>query len=377
MSLQALVLCSDEKILRVLRRVLSDLEVKVEHCTERDAAIRKLTRDRFEAVIVDCADQDTAALVLKSARSAPCNRRAVAVAIIDGASAVRGAFELGAHFVLYKPMSSERAKTSFRAARALMKRERRRNTRVAVEIPVTFRFNDGASQQHATTIDLGEGGIAVKLPQRPRNSDSMSVHFLLPGTEHTIACIGQIAWENAGRQFGIRFVDLSPENRAQLKTWLESHSPEFEKDDPPAACKLTDLSPGACYLEIVAPFPVRTRVILSMRFADLQLSVEGVVRVMHPEIGMGVEFTQTSTQQREHLEKFINALTSSKSSVPELMVEPEGLGTDEVTIQSSESSEFEDPLLDLFRKKADATPESFRAELRKQRGGGSASAASV
>src|SRR5207253_218311 len=115
-----------------------------------------------------------------------------------------------------------------------------------------------------------------------------------------------------------------PENRAQLKSWLESRSPEFEKDDPPAACKLTDLSPGACYLEIVAPFPVRTRVILSMRFADLQLSVEGVVRVMHPEIGMGVEFTQTSAQQREHLEKFINALTSSKSSVPELMVEPEG-----------------------------------------------------
>src|SRR5881392_720352 len=168
MSLQALVLCSDEKILRVLRRVLSDLEVKVEHCTERDAAIRKLTRDRFEAVIVDCADQDTAALVLKSARSAPCNRRAVAVAIIDGATAVRGAFELGAHFVLYKPMSSERARTSFRAARALMKRERRRNTRVAVETPVTIQVNDGAGQLRAVTTDLGEGGMAIQLAHRPK-----------------------------------------------------------------------------------------------------------------------------------------------------------------------------------------------------------------
>src|SRR6266568_5313623 len=377
MSLHSLVVCSDEKIIRVLRRVLSDLEIGMETCVDAESAVRKLSRQRFEAVIVDCADEEMASQVLTSTRSAPCNKHAVAVALIDGQKAVRSAFALGAHFVLYKPISTERAKTSFRAARALMKRERRRNTRVPVEIPVTFRFNDGASQQHATTIDLGEGGIAVKLPQRPRNSDSMSVHFLLPGTDHSIACIGQIAWENAGRQFGIRFVDLSPENRAQLKTWLESRSPEFEKDDPPAACKLTDLSPGACYLEIVAPFPVRTRVILSMRFADLQLSVEGVVRVMHPEIGMGVEFTQTSAQQREHLEKFIQALTSSKSSVPELMVEPEGLGTDEVTIQSSESSEFEDPLLDLFRKKADATPESFRAELRKQRGGGSAAAASV
>src|SRR2546425_9730681 len=113
MSLQALVLCSDEKILRVLRRVLSDLEVKVEHCTERDAAIRKLTRDRFEAVIVDCADQDTAALVLKSARSAPCNRRAVAVAIIDRATAVRGAFEPWAPFLLFQTMFNERAQTNF------------------------------------------------------------------------------------------------------------------------------------------------------------------------------------------------------------------------------------------------------------------------
>src|SRR6059058_5823908 len=224
MSLQALVLCSDEKILRVLRRVLSDLEVKVEHCTERDAAIRKLTRDRFEAVIVDCADQDTAALVLKSARSAPCNRRAVAVAIIDGATAVRGAFELGAHFVLYKPMSSERAKTSFRAARALMKRERRRNTRIPVEMPITVRVNDG--QSPAVSLDLGEGGLAVKFVHRPQNLNSISVHFALPGTTHTVECIGEIAWENSSRQVGIRFVDLLPDSRDQLKAWLESHSPD-------------------------------------------------------------------------------------------------------------------------------------------------------
>src|SRR5438132_11261423 len=189
MSLKSLVLCSDEKIVRVLRRVLSDLDIRIEHCSDPDGAIRKLTRQRFEAIIIDCTDLKTASSVLKSARSAPCNKRAIAVAIMDGHSGLRSAFDMGAHFVLYKPLITERAKSSFRAARALMKRERRRNTRVAIEIPVTFRFNDGASQQHAATIDLGEGGIAVKLPQRPRNSDSMSVHFLLPGTDHSIACI--------------------------------------------------------------------------------------------------------------------------------------------------------------------------------------------
>ena len=37
MSLKSLVLCSDEKIVRVLRRVLSDLEIGIEHCTDPTA----------------------------------------------------------------------------------------------------------------------------------------------------------------------------------------------------------------------------------------------------------------------------------------------------------------------------------------------------
>ena len=82
MSLQALVFCADEKVVRVLRRVLSELEIGMELCPDAESAIHKLTRRRFEAVIVDCADPRTASRVLRSARSAPCNKRAVAVAIV-------------------------------------------------------------------------------------------------------------------------------------------------------------------------------------------------------------------------------------------------------------------------------------------------------
>src|SRR6202008_3219862 len=98
-----------------------------------------------EAVIIDCTDLKTATVVLKSARSAPANKRAIAVAIMDGHNGLRSAFDMGAHFVLYKPVSSERAKSSFRAARALMKRERRRNNRVAVQIPVVMRNLQGGT----------------------------------------------------------------------------------------------------------------------------------------------------------------------------------------------------------------------------------------
>jgi CheY-like chemotaxis protein len=368
MSLKSLVFCSDEKIVRVLRRVLSDLEISVDHCTNGESAIHKLTRQRFEAVIVDCTDEHVASQVLRSARSAPCNKRAVAVAIIDGQTALRSAFALGAHFVLYKPLSSERAKASFRAARALMKRERRRNTRVPVEIPVVLIVNDGAGQQRAVTSDLGEGGMAIQSPQRPKKKGAMTVQFALPGTEYKIDCKGEVAWESAGRQVGIRFVDVSPEIREQLKNWVNRHSPEAEQDDPPVSSKLTDLSLGGCYLETNTPFPARTRIVLSMRMKDLQVQAESVVRVMHPEIGMGVEFTQKTTQQREHVEKFIEALTKNNGVLPDLMVEPDGLEEGEPVSAITNASDAEDPLLDLFRKKSDLTTEAFLTELRKQRG---------
>src|SRR3954463_11565337 len=153
MSLKSLLLCSDEKIVRVLRRVLGDLDIEVELCSDSDAALRKLTRQRFEGIIADLSDRG-AIEVLRSARSAHCNKQAVAVAIVEPTIGLKAVFEIGAHFVLYKPVSSERAKSSFRAARALMKSERRRNVRVAVQLPVSLSNSKTGASMRVMTNDL-------------------------------------------------------------------------------------------------------------------------------------------------------------------------------------------------------------------------------
>ncbi len=368
MSLKSLLLCSDEKIVRVLRRTLGDLEIGVELCSGADAALRKLTRERFEAIIVDCADAGYEA-VLRSARSAVWNKRSVAVAIVEPATGLRSVFDTGAHFVLYKPVSTERAKSSFRAARALMKRERRRNLRLPVQIPMLIKNPQSGATLKVTTTDLSEGGMAVQVPKGNRPSGRWDVSFTLPGTEVVLAGTAEFAWEGTAAQAGLRFVGLSPEAAQQLSGWLKYNSPETEQDDPPVHCQLTDLSLGGCYLEISSPFPVSTRVTLSMSAGSIELRAEGVVRVMHPEQGMGVEFTQTTPQHRQALEKFLSMLTENRSLLPELLVEPEGLESEPHTSSAiaSPSAEGEDPLLGLFRNQAALPPDSFLAELRKQR----------
>lgn len=368
MNLKSLVLCSDEKIVRVLRRTLGDLEIGVELCADAESALRKLTRERFEAIIVDVSDAG-AADVLRSARTALCNKRAVAVAIVDPLTGLRSVFEIGAHFVLYKPVSTERAKTSFRAARALMKRERRRNFRIPVQIPVAIRNAGTDGMMKVTTIDVSEGGMAVRIPHRGRRpTGRWQVAFTLPGTEAAMELPAEFAWEGNAAQAGLRFLEIAPEASRQLRDWLKQNSPEIEQDDPPVRCQLTDLSLGGCYLEILSPFPVSTRVTLSMSAAGLDLRAEGVVRVMHPEKGMGVEFTQTTPQHREVLEKFLRVLTENRSLLPELLVEPEGLEGDIPVPASNPAPETDDPLLALFRTQATLPVDTFLVELRKQRG---------
>jgi c-di-GMP-binding flagellar brake protein YcgR len=308
--------------------------------------------------------------VLSNVRKSPCNQRAVAVAILDPDTGLRSAFELGANFILYKPVTAERAKSSFRAARALMKKERRRNTRVPVQIPLEMSSRESGARFKVNTTDLGEGGLAISLPRRSKPHGKWELKFTLPGSTKALEVDAEFAWEGSGTQVGLRFQDQSPAVARQLREWLGRNSAEVEKDDPPVRCQLMDLSLGGCYLEISSPFPVSTRVTLSMRAAGVELRAEGVVRVMHPDKGMGVEFTQTTPEHRGLLEKFLSVLTGNRDLLPELLVEPEGLetGTSQESRIAAASGEAEDDaLLALFRKAA-LPADLFLAELRKQRG---------
>ena len=364
-GLQSLLLCSDDSVVRVLRRVLTDLEIGVEHCTDLDSAIQKLTRQRFEAVIVDCTTQEIAAKILKGTHSAPANKRAIAVAIIDGQSALKSAFELGAHFVLFKPISLERTKASFRSVRALMKRERRRHSRIPVELSVKLHTENPSRTVEVVTADLSENGIAIK--GKSKLPPSFRVRFMLPGSANEIDCRGEVAWDGNELQ-GVRFCDLPEDQSSRLKSWIFRQLQGGDADDPPVKCRLTDLSLNACYLETESPFPVRTRLQIVMKVRELELPVEGMVRVMHPGAGMGVQFTRQTDAEKKKVEDFIHTLVNSEGAVPEIEVRPDSIDNSPSAFSAVRADHEHDPLLSLFHVGSELPPDEFHAELRKQRG---------
>jgi hypothetical protein len=86
---------------------------------------------------------------------------------------------------------------------------------------------------------------------------------------------------------------------------------------------------------------------------------------MHPDRGMGVEFTQNTREHRAALEKFLNVLTENRTLLPELFVQPEGLEV-ESRGATAAISDIEDPLLQLFYGEP-VSAEVFHEALRKQR----------
>jgi hypothetical protein len=371
MNLKSLLLSSDERTVRVLRRVLSDLEIDVEHCSNVDEAIRQITRQRFEAIIVDGANAEEASSVFQGAKAAPVNKRALGIVLVESTVGLKGGFEMGAHFVLHKPLAVERAKASFRAVRALMKRERRLQLRIAVQIPVEC---FGAGRYKATTVDLCEGGMAIQFIGRVAKENALRFSLDLPGMDGKLELQGELAWEGNGDHAGVRFKDATDEDRSILRQWLNSQLPEPERDDPPVNCRVTDLSGGGCYLTTNSPFPRSTRLILSSKTSGLEVRATGVVLVAHPEFGMGVEFLQHTTKQHDQAQRMITALRANEDKSPELQVEPDGLETsspeDGVDMFQSSATEVpgdEDALVDLFRHKFEVPVETFLKQMREQR----------
>lgn len=136
--------------------------------------------------------------------------------------------------------------------------------------------------------------------------------------------------------------------------------------------RLTDISPGACYLEAAAPFPAATPVLLSVRALDTECLLDGIVRVSHPQTGMGIEFTGTPDELRAKVEELIARLTSNRE-VPKIFVgRKEGhkaAQTPPAILASEASSDAEasDALLGLVREGHSLTAEQFLSDLRAQR----------
>lgn len=372
MTLQALLVSTDDSAADVLGRVLPTFGIAMDRSSDPETTIARIQQQKFEALIVDFDNAEMAEDVLRQAQK--LGTEPLSIALVADTAKVREILSGGAHFVLYKPLSDDAAKAGLRAAAALLSRERRRAVRIPVQAPVEITLPD-TRKLDGILLDLSETGMDVLTAEPQAPGSLLAFHFQLPDGGLEVEARGQVAWANANGQTGVHFLDLAEATAAELKTWLQAAASTLGAvdDETVPHCKLTDLSLGGCYVQTDAPFPERALVDLCLKAEEHEIHTEGMVRVAHPGHGMGVEFPSRTPEQRAQVGNLITFLRNCPATMLELIISPRALVADITQFEPGEKKaeesgdEMEDPLLDLLRRGTSLQQDDFLSELQHQR----------
>jgi CheY-like chemotaxis protein len=360
MDLRALVVCPDQDSANLLTLILSELGMASEQTASLSHGLGLLESERFDAIVLDYRADRSSDEFLARLRQSDKNRSTMLIAVVDNEFNARPVFGLGANFVLYRPLSSERTRISLRAARGLMRRERRRAPRTPVNSTTNVAY-PGAPETNAVMTDISDGGTAIQMPGRLPASCKVYFEFALPGQQQLVRLSGEVAWQDASGRTGIRFLDVPQSSRRLMQTWLQQNAaaaPQGAPGKPPAiasgersndgrserkenlvanagnrrgerrfACKLgaevyrvgtsvpnrctlSDISEGGCYVEMPSPLTGQAGVEILVRTTDTKFKIRGEVLATHPGFGMGVRFVFRDSAEREEILRLLAVLST-------------------------------------------------------------------
>lgn len=229
MNLSALLVCSDPSAAGVLHRVLEELSIKAEFCPDFLRAGIRLAQDRFDVVIVESQSNTEIANLLRETRVSRLNDATLAVVVVTGQEMSREMFSLGVNFVLYKPVAYERALSSLRAARAVMRKEKRRNARASVYAHATVDYAD-TQQEKATLVNLGQDGMSVRFGKKVPPTGKVYFQFQLPEQKSNVRLSGQVLWQDWNGRAGIQFVDVPKTSRRLITEFLDANLPKLSTE---------------------------------------------------------------------------------------------------------------------------------------------------
>jgi CheY-like chemotaxis protein len=252
MRLESLLVSRDTELAKTLQPALERFAIGMEVCVGPNAGAEILGSEHFDAVIIDCDDLQGGLEVLKQARDGSANRSSVALAVLNGKTTTRQAFDLGASFVLQKPVTLQNAVRCASAAVSMMARERRRYYRHPIDMNVSLLFGED-QRLEAKATNISDGGMAVQLKQPPPGKGLSGVKFTPNGMASPLELKAEVAWADEKGRVGIRFAKGTSKDREQLESWLaQSFATKFPELATTAA-KGTGLQRPAAALAAAKP----------------------------------------------------------------------------------------------------------------------------
>jgi ActR/RegA family two-component response regulator len=227
MGLNCLLLTSDATLLKVIQSSFSAATVGLELRTDAASAIELSARRRLDGFVIDCDDVFGAIGVLAKIRSSRSNKQSVVFAVVNGTTTVSTAVEVGANFVLGKPVQVRHLGSILDIALPRMEREHRRYFRHRVDLPIKLVCDTGETLA-GKIINVSEGGLALVHFVPAPIEGVVTVQFGLPSAHpQSFQARAQVVWNDA-YAMGLRFLNVEPSCRSWFEAWLDSLAAQLQ-----------------------------------------------------------------------------------------------------------------------------------------------------
>lgn len=198
----ALIASRDAEVVAILSRVLQTRGIGAEHCDDLEAALARVSEQRFVMLLVDSENEAAAIDFVIQTRATAPNSTTLIVALVDSRNETRELFERGVNFVMYKPISAERAGESLQAAWSLLPRDRRKKerTHVSSQASITFATTENAP---VPLLNLSEDGIAIHSQNKMPPPCRVYFQFALPGQPAAVRLSAEVIWQDWRGRVGL------------------------------------------------------------------------------------------------------------------------------------------------------------------------------
>lgn len=95
---------------------------------------------------------------------------------------------------------------------------RRGSPRIALSIPVQYRFGSVAA---GLTLDLSHGGLALRTTSPLEASVKVHVRFRIPGRSRDVEADGRVAWSDTRVGMGIQFSGVEPTDQTAIDEFVD------------------------------------------------------------------------------------------------------------------------------------------------------------
>ena len=221
MASKILVVDDDPHTCELIQEVLISANFEAHGVTDSRKAATQLQQEKFDAAFLDVRMPAPDGIELtRQIRASKINMKTLVV-MITGENERRflaRAFEVGADFVLFKPVDRQALLRLLRVTRGPMERERRRFTRVSVGCKVSLQ--SGPDRVCGVTTDLSVSGMLVRVSRLFAVGSLALVNLEVDAKNPAIRCTARIVRHVDRDSMGLQFENLSSAENERLQEFL-------------------------------------------------------------------------------------------------------------------------------------------------------------